>query len=217
MYRLCQRGEEGATDTHRGWAKLVPCSVCNGLDRRQEYLMNMCRLHGSELDASFSGYWADRHGQQARAAAVNVLAKSGWLTLAGPYGCGKSYLLQAIVNEARRSGRLGVYIAMSDLLDHLRAAFKPGSEVPFGGLFELVCSADVLCIDEVEKYNATAWAEEKVLQLIDRRYREWSRQVTVLATNDFPSCPGYLKSRMSDGRFALVQMTGTDVRPGLRR
>lgn len=177
----------------------------------------MCRLRGDELNFTLDGYWAKEHGREPLLAALYVLEKNGWLTLAGAKGLGKSYLLAAIVNEAVAQNRLAVYITMSELLEHLRRAYKPGAEVDFDGLWETIGRCDVLCVDEADKYSPTAWAEERVQMLVDDRYRDWHGLVTVFATNDVADCPGYLKSRMLDGRFMFVQMQGADVRPELER
>lgn len=218
IIRPAQRGESGnICFTQHGPGKLVPCPSCNGVDRRQEYLRGMCRLRGDELRFDFDNYWTRQHGREPLVAAQYVLEHNGFLTLAGTKGLGKSYLLAAIVNEAVKRNRLAVYITMSELLEHLRRAYKPGVEVDFDGLWQTIGRCEVLCIDESDKYNPTPWAEERVQMLIDDRYRDWRSLATCFATNDVADCPGYLKSRMLDGRFMFVQMQGADVRPELER
>jgi DNA replication protein DnaC len=206
-----------AAITVHGYARLVPCSICNGEDKQADYLRRLCQLKGEELDFTFADYWGHRHGPKPLTAARYVLANNGWMTLTGEPGRGKSFLLCAIVNEARASGKLAVYMRMAHLLDHLRAAYKPGHEVDFDGFWDTVVKAQVLCIDEPEKYNATPWADEKVSEMIQERYRDWHNTVTCFATNAIENCPGWLKSRMLDGRFAQVAMQGPDVRPALER
>lgn len=196
---------------------LVSCPICNGEDVRQDYLRRLCGLRGGELDADFDGYWLDRHGPKALDVARSVLERQGWLTLHGDVGTGKTYLLTAIVNEGRRRGLMAIYSTMSNLLDHLRRAYKPGAEVDFDALWVNILRCRVLCLDEAEKFNATSWADEKFNMMIDERYRRWPDTVTVLATNSLEDVPGYLKSRAMDGRFKIVFTGDRDVRPGLRR
>lgn len=218
MHRLARAGDTDLAMTEYGLAVLIPCRVCNGTDKRQEYLRRVCGLAGDELSAGFDEYWTQtRERQTALGCARDVLARNGWLTLDGQFGTGKTYLLQAIVNEARLSGQQAVYTTMARLLDHLRDAFKPGHEVTFSGLWDVVCKSKVLCIDEVEKFSPTPWAEERLFDMANRRYQDWSQLATVFATNDLAGCPGYLKSRMLDGRFRVVKFSAGDVRPGLRR
>lgn len=152
---------------------------------------------------------------------------SGWVTLSGPFGVGKTFLLAATVNEARLAGKLAIYTTIADLLDDLRSSFDPKSGENFGTIFHDFATADVLAIDEIEKFRATAWAEEKFFQLIEQRYRAWADCLTVLATNRRLNqeivaetrYPGYLESRIKDGRFWQLDQFWQvkDVRPALRR
>jgi DNA replication protein DnaC len=203
--------------TEHGPAVLIPCPICNGSDRQIEYLVKLSGLTGAELHCSFGEYWTTLHGDAPLGAANDVLKGRGWLTLSGGYGRGKTYLLMAITNEAVKRGMKSVYVGMERLLDHLRVAFKPGVEVEYDAMWDTITSADVLCLDEIEKYNPTPWAETRVKELLDDRYRAFASQTTVLATNDLAGCPGWLKSRILDGRFRVVSIGGSDVRPGLKR
>lgn len=200
---------------------LVPCRICNSPEKRtaklQAHLREMCQLKGDERGFTFADYWTHRHGGAALVAAVKVLDQHGWLTLHGNFGTGKTYLLCAVVNEALNRNMLAVYSTMADLLDHLRAAYQPKHEVDFDPLWDSILRCPVLCLDEVEKWNPTPWAEEKVTAMLKDRYRTWQSTTTVMATNDFAHCPGWLKSLMLDGRFAMVKLTDADVRSTLER
>lgn len=210
-----------ATDHDTAWsakgpAKLVQCKRCNPMSSAQERLRSICRLEGDELGFTFQGYDVRAHGEKPLYAARETLKANGWLTLRGEFGTGKTYLLAAIVNEAIAQGRMAIYSTMADMLEHLKVAFKPGAEVDFDALWDNVLRCDVLCIDEIEKFAPTPWAQEKLFQMVNSRYRNWQETVTCFATNDLANCPGYLKSRIMDGRFAVVSMTGA-MRPQLRR
>ena len=126
------------------------------------------------------------------------------------------------------AGRVVVYTTMADLLDDLRQTFKPKAGLDFSQLFNDVLEAEVLCLDEIEKFSPTLWAEEKFYQIVDHRYRHWNTCVTVLATNRRIGLdqailaetrfPGYLESRIMDGRFMQLDQfwTVSDARPALR-
>ena len=87
----------------------------------------------------------------------------------------------------------------------------------------------VLCLDEIEKFKATEWAEEVFFRLLEDRYRNWATHLTVLATNrqigldkaviTDTRFPGYLESRIMDGRFWQLDQfwTVSDARPALKR
>jgi len=230
VLRPARPGDTHSVFSANGPAVLGPCPVCNGTDRRQEYLRSLCRLTEEELTHNFADWKPDKHqamvtGSDGRSTKANgaavlrvaqrVLETGGWLTLAGPWGNGKSYLLTAIVNEAVQANRKAVYVKMADMLDHLRRGYKPGAEVDSDSLWELITRCDVLCIDEAEKWNTTPWAEEKAMQMAEDRYRRAGECVTCWAVNDAADLPPYLKSRMT--QFPFIVMAGKDIRPELKR
>jgi DNA replication protein DnaC len=204
----------------RGYIDLKPalkvCQVCSS-GKQQEYLARYCRLRGDDLECTLNGFWVQQHGPAPLAAARNVLSGQGWLTLVGGPGTGKSFLLKAVVHQAVQQGLLAVYITLPELLDHLRRSYDPEAKVSHDGLWDNLLNCVVLAVDEADKYQATPWAEEKLFILADDRYRRWLQCGTLWAVNNLRSVPGYLQSRMADGRFAIVEMRGGDVRPELER
>jgi DNA replication protein DnaC len=52
-----------------------------------------------------------------------------------------------------------LFVVVPDLLDHLRAAYNPDSEVGYDRLFEQVRNAPVLVLDDLGTQSATAWAQ----------------------------------------------------------
>ena len=70
----------------------------------------------------------------------------GWLVLIGPAGSGKTHLAAATVNERISHGLPAFFVTTPDLLDHLRSAFNPNSELPYDELFERVKNSPLLVI-----------------------------------------------------------------------
>ncbi len=155
--------------------------------------------------------------QQEAIWAIQALLRDprGWLTLGGGYGVGKTLLIYAALNHLADAGVYGRYTTAPDLLDWLREGI--GDTLSPGGRMRQLLEAPALAIDELDKYNATAFAEEKMFQLFRARYEQRATHVTLIGYNldGVERIPPFLRSRISDGRFRLVQMRGSDLRPAL--
>jgi len=165
--------------------------------------------------ARFGTYKRSAHNAAALDACQEVARHpEGWVVLWGHYGTGKTHLLAATVNEAVKSNIAAVYYTLPDLLDRLRGSYDRNEYDPF---LARLCSVPILAIDEIDKARATAWANEKIYQMIDARYRAISSQATMFAMNSSPQKTGddmdYIYSRMNDWRSRVIEITGGDVRP----
>ncbi len=103
----------------------------------------------------------------------------GWLVLSGPSGSGKTHLAAAIANECIGQGKPALFVSTPDLLDRLRSAYRPASEVPYDEFFDQVRSAPLLVLDDLGAQTATPWAKEKLDQLLNYRFN--SELPTVIA------------------------------------
>ena len=135
----------------------------------------------------------------------------GWLVLIGPTGVGKTHLAVAIVNKRLAEGDSAFYARVPDLLDHLRAAYAPGSSVSYDQRFEELKSAPLLVLDGLGSQNSTPWAEEKLDQLIHHRHD--NRLPTVITLDSGDKLRPAIDSRLHDMRIALpVDMVVSDYR-----
>lgn len=128
-------------------------------------------------------------------------APDGWLLLSGASGCGKTHIAAAIVNRLLERGQPALFVVVPDLLDHLRAAYQPGAEVAYDELFERVRSAPVLVLDDLGTQAPTAWAQEKLFQLVNHRFN--TRLPTVVTTNLLPEqIDERLRTRLTDASIS---------------
>lgn len=123
---------------------------------------------------------------------------SGWLVLAGTYGCGKTHLAAAIANQYVEEQRGEVmFVVAPDFLDHLRAAFGPQSTTSYDRRFDEVKQAELLVIDDLGTESASAWAKEKFFQLLNYRYN--AMLPTIITTSAKPKqIEPWLRTRMFD-------------------
>jgi DNA replication protein DnaC len=120
-----------------------------------------------------------------------------WLVFMGEHGCGKTHLAAAIGNFCLGNGRPVVFKEVPELLDHLRATYRPDSPVTYDQLFETVRSAPLLILDDLGTESATPWAQEKLHQIFNYRYA--ARLPTVITTRKaIEEIDPHLASRMLD-------------------
>jgi DNA replication protein DnaC len=179
------------------FSRVVPCRCSKGELRKKktEYLEKYSNL-GSLSQLTFDNLSpkgkATRHSErseesQQRFAQVYQAAKvfadnpQGWLVLSGPSGSGKTHLACAIANHRIGLGEPVFYISTADLLDHLRSAFNPTSDITYDELFEQVRNVPLLVLDDLTLGSPTAWAKEKLEQLLHHRFN--TRLPTVITTD----------------------------------
>ncbi len=128
---------------------------------------------------------------------------SGWLVLTGPSGCGKTHVAAAIANRSLEVGRPALFVIVPDLLDRLRAAYHPDSDIGYDETFELVRNAPVLVLDDLGGQSSTPWAQEKLTQIINHRFN--ARLPTVI-TNCGPlhKLDERLQTRLTDPTISRV-------------
>ncbi len=127
----------------------------------------------------------------------------GWLILMGDYGCGKTHLAAAIANMRASMGEAVLFVTVPDLLDHLRAAYAPGSDISYDKRFLEIRSAPLLVLDDLGTESATSWAREKLYQIFNYRYT--SRLPTVITTaQKLEALDPRLAIRMRDKRLCRL-------------
>lgn len=136
----------------------------------------------------------------------------GWLLLEGTYGCGKTHLAAAVGNARLDHEESVLFITTPDLLDHLRNTFGPSSEVGYDEMFDRLRNAPLLILDDLGVENPSAWAQEKLFQLLNHRYAH--HMPTVITTNaDINVLDPRIRSRLLDeGVIRRVRISAPDYR-----
>jgi len=211
---------------HPDFGRAYPCAcLADDLARQR-----LARVRGSSNiaalgDMRFDTFTARAPGNSAtsrrslegalEAARVFAEEPAGWLVLHGGYGCGKTHLAAAIVNARLAAGGSALFVVVPDLLDDLRATFAPGSDTTYDQRFEAVRDAPLLVLDDLGTQAPTAWAGEKLFQLLNHRYSR--RLPTVITTNHAPEeLDERLRSRLGDFEVVRVcEIRALDYRGGL--
>jgi len=196
------------------YSRVVPCRcVKKVLDRdRQANLQKysnvglLSRLTFDNLSPKGRSGFAINQEQFSRAcdaARAYAASSKGWFVISGPSGSGKTHLAAAIANEHLRLGHPAFYITTPDLLDHLRSAYGPGSEVPFDEFFNQVRNAPLLVLDDLGAQTSTPWAKEKLDQLLTHRFN--SELPTVIVTIvRIDQLDERIRTRLTDSRLCQV-------------
>lgn len=160
--------------------------------------------------------YTDRESQSLqiahRMAEAYARNPDGWMLLEGSYGCGKTHLAAAVGNERLAQGDVVLFVTTPDLLDHLRAAYSPTAESSYDETFERVRTTDLLILDDLGVENPSAWAQEKLFQLLNYRYSH--RKATIITTNaDIDALDPRIRSRLLDTQLIRrVTITAPDYR-----
>jgi DNA replication protein DnaC len=135
----------------------------------------------------------------------------GWLLFQGDFGCGKTHLAAAIANFAVGLGIPTLFITVPDLLDSLRFAYQ-SQDATFEERFEQIRQAPLLILDDFGTQNATAWAQEKLFQILNYRYI--NQLPLVVTTNlSMQEIEGRLRSRLEDPELVTsVRILAPDYR-----
>jgi DNA replication protein DnaC len=196
------------------YVRSVPCRcVKAATEKEQENRLHKYSNLGALVNCNFeniagSGLSGDFGRQElfkkaceaAKLFAVNPL---GWLILVGPSGSGKTYLAAAIANVRIKQGQAAFFQTVPELLDHLRSAFAPGSNMPYDELFEKVANAPFLVLDDLGVQAATPWAKEKLDQLLNHRYIRELPTVVTLGTS-IDELDERIRTRLTHPRLSQV-------------
>lgn len=130
-----------------------------------------------------------------------------WLVIAGGTGRGKTRLAAAIGNYCRESGMRVMFVVVPDLLDRLRSSYDPQNPRAFDDVFERVRNMPLLILDDLGSQSGTAWADEKLFQLINYRYN--ACLPTVITTNlTIAAMDARLASRLTDPQVSTILLMG---------
>ena len=200
---------------HPDFARLFPCR-CKLAELEAKRFSTLRRISnlGALSHMTFESFVLEGQGHLPEAQRITlemaynrarIFAEKaeGWLVLQGGFGCGKTHLAAAIANYRLQRGHPVLFVVVPDLLDHLRATYRPTSEVAYDERFEQVRTAPLLILDDLGTQSTTPWAQEKLYQIVNYRYNE--RLPTVITSNcELKEIDLRLRSRLVDSELTTV-------------
>lgn len=189
------------------------CPICraNNVDRIKSLWLNS-GLEKEEREYSL-GFLDGRAGKESALREAQELLSltpypSGWLSLYGAYGVGKSGVLKSLVAAFIRAGVSARYIRAMDVLGEARETYGDESAESEAEMVSRYSHYSFLAVDEVDRVSGTEWARAMLFNVLDDRYKKRGEIATAIATNSLPdSMPpafGYLNDRMKDGARAIL-------------
>ncbi|MDP6100484.1 MAG: ATP-binding protein [Dehalococcoidia bacterium] len=203
------------------FSRLEPCA-CLQRDRPQDRLARLelysnlgplTRLTFENLNPGGRQGDSPTFAQAHQAAQAFAQGPLGWLVISGPSGTGKTHLAAAIANKRMAQGEPALFVSVAQLLDHLRAAFSPNSQMTYDQLLPQVKTAPLLALDDLGGHFASPWAADKLFQVIDYRYQ--ARLPTVFTTRlPLSRLEEPLRQRLTDTTLSRVlELEGDRVAP----
>ena len=102
------------------------------------------------------------------------------LYLNGNFGCGKTYLLSAMLNELAKKGKRVAIIYYPEFLRSLKASFGDNDE--YQSKFNHIKKVDLLLLDDIGAESVTEWGRDEVLGTI-LQYRMEEKLPTFFTSN----------------------------------
>ena len=85
------------------------------------------------------------------------------LYLCGNFGCGKSYLIAAMLNELAKDGIKSAIVFWPEFLNDLKMTFNSPVKTEFKTKYDKVKKAPLLLIDDIGAESVTTWARDEIL------------------------------------------------------
>jgi len=167
----------------------VPCKYKQELDKKNTYPSNVYYFDMPKdiKNASMSEiYTKDKNRYPVIKWIKEFLEKeknmedSKGLYLNGSFGCGKTYLLSAMLNELAKSGKRIAIIYYPEFLRSLKESFTDSEE--YKRKFNYIKKVDMLLLDDIGAEIVTEWSRDEVLGTI-LQYRMEENLPTFFTSN----------------------------------
>lgn len=153
--------------------KRCECQAEGDRARNRQLLFQMCKLPAGADRFTFDTWVQYPDLQEAYDAALtfaNGFSDVEWLTLLSRVDRGKSHLAIAICHRFIQRGIPARYLFVPSGLDALRSGYNAEGEQSYDAQIRHMMVVDLLVLDDLGAQVPTAWAQEKLMMIIDERY-----------------------------------------------
>lgn len=167
----------------------IPCKYKRHLDKENNYLKNIYYFNINtdirkaamkEIDTKDKNRFAVIKwiNDYLKSVKKNTLHKG--LYLSGNFGCGKTYLLSAMLNELAKSGKRVAIIYYPEFLRSLKESFNDSDE--YRQKFNMIKKTEYVLLDDIGADSVTEWSRDEVLGTI-LQYRMEEKLPTFFTSN----------------------------------
>lgn len=196
------------------------CPLCKP-DARQSLIsatLANSGLNPEDYDIDPAAFLYVEEKADAIQAGLDILATvpklSGFTTIFGGYGVGKTSLGKGLIAKACRAGCSAIYVEAEQILIEIRDTFGKKDGPSVTDVIARYMAVPFLVIDELAVGNESDWAIGQLRVILNRRYERRRNQATFMLTNTTPDTLreqwGYMEDRMRDG--VRVVMGGESLR-----
>ena len=167
----------------------IPCKYQKAFDKKNEYKKNIYQFDIPEeiREASMKNIKLD---DPNRFEAIKWLKKFiddikegkkvKGLYLTGNFGCGKTYLISATLNELAKNGYKVAMIYYPEFLRSLKSSFSDQEE--YNEKFNTIMKTNILLLDDIGAETVTEWNRDEILGTI-LQYRMQEHLPTFFTSN----------------------------------
>lgn len=167
----------------------IPCKYKKELDNINEYKQNVYYFNISEnlKNASMSSIDTKDKNRFAAIKWINEfitnytkgIPQKG-IYLNGNFGCGKTYLLSAMLNELAKKGHKIAMVYYPEFLRTLKESFNSTDE--YKNKFNYIKKVELLLLDDIGAETVTEWSRDEILGTI-LQYRMEENLPTLFTSN----------------------------------
>ena len=165
----------------------VPCKYKKKLDKDNKYKENVISFDMPKeiMNASMKDIYTDDKKRLETIKWLTTFIKNydtseetKGLYLTGNFGCGKTYVLAAMMNEMAKKGKKVAIVYYPEFLRRLKESFSDDYKI----IFDSIRKSDLLLLDDIGAETVTNWNRDEVLGTI-LQYRMQEKLPTFFTSN----------------------------------